>query len=371
MPIISISDIVLEEIKSLRFSFGGTAADVVEYPDGGRMASAQAVSAEALEAVSDVWISVEPSIVPTSDEHGMIAEFFGPPGILALRVDFGYGPVVMRADAATLHRELRDILISRLAQVSVDEENFRGVVSAEVNAIRTRVDTVVADTLAQVDAIIAEQQIGTISDLVKQELSGQLAPVVDERITNALDATVPAMLDSKIPPVVTSKVNSAIAPLTTRVSTAEGKITQLGTVDANLRYDLDAAMRNLTTVTNRVTAAESKLAISSWSKTWKTSDCTIVLRLQRFQSIVIGTIDFTANKTNAGATGWTARAGMGIPSAYLPDGDGVTVSAAANAADGTLIDPENYRVGISPNGEVFSQGYKPWHKLRASLAYFT
>lgn len=371
MPVLTISDIVLGEIGQMKFRYGGTPADVVEYPDGGRMASGQAVSVEGLHAVSDTWASYDPSIVPTADGNGVIPEFYGPEGVLALRVDFGFGPVILRADAANLHKELRDILIARLAQLQVDEENFRGVVSAEIDAIRTTVDTVVSDTLAQVEDIISEQQEQVIQDKVEQVLDTSLAPIVDSRIDAAMQDRVPPLIDAAVPPVVQAEVATQIGTVTNQLELTQSQLNQLAIDLANTRYTVDGNKAQITSLSNRVTATETLLGISQWSRTVTFTDCTLVARFLKFRNIVIGYLEATARTTNGGQTGYLVRTGLGLPAAYMPPSGGIAVAAPALAANGTLIDPENFRIGLNSEGEFATQGYENWHVLRGTLVYFT
>lgn len=372
MPILTISELVLGELSQMKFLFGGTPADVVEYEDGGRKASGQAVSVKGLEVVADQWIVLDTSVVPTADANGMIPEFYGPPGILALKVDFGHGEVILRADAANLHKELRDILIARLSELQVDEANFRDAVSGQIDAMHNQINNVVATTLAEVENLIDTALGDTIEDAVDAKLATDLAPTLAAAINDALANDVPPLITAEVGLQVPPAVAAEVGGLTDALEDLESAVDQQGVLLANTRYDLDGTKARTTALENRAGAIETLVTLQPWSATRNLGDATVSLKLMRFQNIVFGSIILTANSSNNGATGWVERSGMGIPSAFLPDINGRANSMASTSlANGTIAPQHNYRVGITTTGGIYSQGYTDWDVLRAPLLYFT
>lgn len=370
MPILTISEIVLGEIAQMQFRYGGSPADVVEYSDGGRKASGQAVSVQGLEAITDNWVGFDPTVVPTADEHGVIPEFYGPKGIIALKVDFGFGDVILRADAASLHKELRDVLLARLSELQVDNDAFRVVVTEELDAMRTTIDTTVADALSEVADIIAEQQDEVIQQAVEDKLASDLADTLEDAVNDVLANDIPPLIAAEVATQVPPAVAGEVGDLQDDLNLTQSIVDQQGITLSNTRYDLDAVRNRTTNVENRVTAVETTLTVQTWQRTVTFNDCVCTLKLSKFQGIVFGRIKLQARSTNAGLTGYSARTGMGIPTSFIPTGDTTYETPRTTKAAGNLIDPQNFSVGISNAGEIITQGYEPWNEMSASLLYF-
>ncbi|WP_026415465.1 hypothetical protein [Actinomadura oligospora] len=368
MPI-AVSDLISAEIGNIKFLFGGTPADVTEYPDGGRMAAVSPISVSALSAVTDRWSTVPTSTVPAANAIGMVPEFYGPAGILALRVDYGYGPVVLRADAAHLHKTLRDILITKLSQLKVDEENYTAQLTAQVAGINAKVDGAVAAALAQVDVLIRQQQGSVITDVVKEQLPIQAGPLMSAAIDDAMTNRVPPLVDAKVTPAVATAVGSATADLGDQIASLKSRATSLETSTGTLTADLGSARRDITSLNSRTATLEALTKIRTWSKTAKTADCTVEFSAVRLMQFVVVSINLTALKSGKGQTGFAIRP-IGLPSDLLPR-TSLTVACSAINPDGTLIDPDNFRMGISAAGDVTSQGYWPWDQMTATFAYTT
>lgn len=371
MPILTISELVLSEISQMKFMFGGSPADVVEYEDGGRKASGQAISVKGLDAVTDEWIVYPPTTVPTADANGLVPSFFGPKGVLALRVDFGHGEVVLRADAANLHKELRDVLIARLSELQVDNSSFRSAVTGELNAMRSELDNAVADALADVETLIDTALGDQIEEAVGDKLATDLQPTLTAAINDALANDVPPLITAEVAAQVPDVVDAEVSGLQSQISTLEGEVDAQGVTLANTRFSLDATTSRVTSAENQITAIEVLLTLQKWQRTSvDLGDADVTLRLTKFQDVVFGSIEIVAAFQNAGTIGYVSRSGMGIPAGFLPSLVAVS-TAAANYANGELINTHNFRVGINPDGSVYTQGNEPWNLLRANFVYFT
>lgn len=372
MPILTISEIVNNELSQMRFRFGGTPADVVEYSDGGRKASGQALTVEGLEAVTEVWVSQDPNVVPTADANGVVPEFYGPKGIIALKADFGFGEVVLRADAATLHKELRDILLDRLSQLQVDNDSFRTAVTAELDTMRTQIDTTVSDALADVQTLIDTSLGAQIDQAVEDKLATDLAPTLQDAVTDALTTDIPPLITaevaSQVPPVVTAQV----AGLQAAIDGNAADIANNATTIANNRYELDSTKYRVTSAEGRLTSVEALVTLTSWSRTVTFSDCVCTLKLIKLQNIVFGEMYLKARTNNGGAVGYVDRSGMGLPSAFLPK---TAASANTNAHQSSLANGVNnndltFQVGIDLEGDIVTRTITAWHELRGALLYF-
>ena len=372
MPILTIGEIVNNELSQMNFQFGGTPADVVEYSDGGRKASGQAITVSGLDVVANNWGYLEPDVVPIADGNGMIPAFYGPKGILALRVDFGYGEVILRADAAGLHKELRDILLARLSQLQVDNDSFRTAVTGELDAMRDTIDNAVSDALSEVEGLIDEALGDTIEDAVAAKLATDLGPTLEAAVNAALADEVPDLIEDEVNSKVPPAVASATSSLSSRIDDVEDDVNSNGVSIAGVRYDLDATKARVTSAENRIQSQEILTTIQSWTKTATLSDAVVTLKLKKFQGIVFGFLMLTARSSNGGATGWVDRSGMGIPAAFLPHTNGeANTMASVSMANGTIQPEANYRIGLTTDGLVYSQGYESWDVLRATLLYST
>lgn len=371
MPILTISEIVNNEISQMQFRFGGTPADVVEYSDGGRKASGQALTVEGLEAVTGAWVVQEPSVVPTADANGMVPEFFGPRGIIALKVDFGFGEVILRADAATLHKELRDILLDRLSQLQVDNDSFRTAVTTELDAMRVQIDTTVSDALADVQTLIDTSLGAQIDQAVDDKLATDLAPTLTAAVNDALANDIPPLITAEVatqvPPVVTAQV----ASLQTAIDGNAVDIANNAITIANNRYELDSTKNRVTSAEGRIQALEVWTLLSSFSKTVTFSDCVCTLKLTKFQNIVFGELYLKARTNNGGAIAYVDRPGMGVPSVFIPKepaAANTNAHQASNAAGQQF--GELFQVGIDLEGDIVTRAPKAWNELRGKLLYF-
>lgn len=370
MPILTISELVLNELSQMRFRFGGTPADVVEYEDGGRKASGQAISVEGLEAVTDSWVGYPVNEVPIADGNGMIPEFYGPQGIISLRVDFGHGAVVLRADASDLHKELRDILIVRLSDLQIDNDSFRTAVSGEIDAMRVQLDTAVQDALDEVADLIEQQQDSVIQQAVDDKLDTDLAPTLAAAVNDALANDVPPLITAEVSSQLPPAIAGEVSDLESEISDIQGEVDQQAVTLANTRYDLDATRSRVTSAENRLTAVETRATVSTWSRTVTFSDSVVTLRLQRIQSIVFATMHVASRTSNGGPTGFVARTGMGIPSQYIPNSDWGYTQARATYANGQILPEANYSIGVTNDGRIVTQGYAVWNELFGSLHWF-